>query len=36
MTTINHVTFKIFEIGDNWTSGGQGGSASNFSQRNVL
>ena len=36
MTTTNHVTFKIFEIGDNWTSGGQGGSASNFSQRNVL
>ena len=26
-TTINHVTFKIFEIGDNWTSGGQDGPA---------
>jgi hypothetical protein len=26
-TTINHVTFKTFEIGDNWTSGGQSGSA---------
>ena len=27
MTTINHVTFKTFEIGDNWTSGGQSGPA---------
>ena len=26
-TTINHVTFKTFEIGDNWTSGGQDGPA---------
>jgi len=26
-TTINHVTFKTFEIGDNWTSGGQSGPA---------
>ena len=25
MTTINHVIFKTFEIGDNWTSGGQYG-----------
>jgi hypothetical protein len=25
--TINHVTFKTFEIGDNWTSGGQSGPA---------
>jgi len=25
--TINHVTFKTFEIGDNWTSGGQTGHA---------
>jgi hypothetical protein len=27
VTTINHVTFKIFEIGDNWMSGGQSGPA---------
>ena len=26
-TTINHITFKAFEIGDNWTSGGQSGPA---------
>ena len=26
-TTINHVTFKTFEVGDNWTSGGQYGPA---------
>ena len=26
-TTINHVVFKTFEIGDNWTSGGQSGPA---------
>src|ERR1700730_8966982 len=26
-TTINHVAFKTFEIGDNWTSGGQSGPA---------
>ncbi|MFY9791584.1 MAG: hypothetical protein WAJ99_10385 [Candidatus Sulfotelmatobacter sp.] len=26
-TTINHLTFKAFEIGDNWTSGGQSGPA---------
>lgn len=26
-TPINHVTFKTFEIGDNWTSGGQSGPA---------
>lgn len=26
-TTINHVTFKIFEIGDNWTDHGQSGPA---------
>ena len=26
-TTINHVNFKTFEIGDNWTSGGQSGPA---------
>jgi hypothetical protein len=26
-TTINHITFKVFEIGDNWTSGGQSGPA---------
>jgi hypothetical protein len=26
-TAINHVTFKTFEIGDNWTSGGQSGPA---------
>jgi hypothetical protein len=26
-TTINHVAFKTFEIGDNWTSGGQDGPA---------
>ena len=26
-TTINHIAFKAFEIGDNWTSGGQEGSA---------
>jgi len=26
-TTINHVTFKTFEIGDNWTGGGQSGPA---------
>lgn len=25
--TINHVTFKTFEIGDNWTGHGQGGPA---------
>jgi hypothetical protein len=25
--TINHVTYKTFEIGDNWTSGGQSGPA---------
>jgi hypothetical protein len=24
-TTINHVTFKTFEIGDNWAGGGQSG-----------
>jgi hypothetical protein len=24
-TTINHIVFKTFEIGDNWTSGGQYG-----------
>jgi hypothetical protein len=24
-TTINHVTFKTFEIGDNWTGHGQSG-----------
>ena len=27
MTTINHVTFKTFEIRDNWTSGGKSGPA---------
>jgi len=26
-TRINHVSFKTFEIGDNWTSGGQSGPA---------
>ena len=26
-TTINHITFRAFEIGDNWTSGGQSGPA---------
>ncbi len=26
-TTINHVAYKTFEIGDNWTSGGQNGPA---------
>ena len=26
-TTINYITFKAFEIGDNWTSGGQSGPA---------
>jgi len=26
-TTINHITFKAVEIGDNWTSGGQSGPA---------
>lgn len=26
-TTINHIKFKAFEIGDNWTSGGQSGRA---------
>jgi membrane protease YdiL (CAAX protease family) len=26
-TTINHVAFKTFEIGDNWMSGGQSGPA---------
>lgn len=26
-TTINHIAFKTFEIGDNWTSGGQSGPA---------
>jgi hypothetical protein len=26
-TTINHVTFKTFEIGDNWTGHGQSGPA---------
>jgi hypothetical protein len=26
-TTINRVTFETFEIGDNWTSGGQSGPA---------
>ena len=26
-TTINHVSYKTFEIGDNWTSGGQSGPA---------
>ncbi len=26
-TTINHVAFKTFEIGDNWLSGGQAGPA---------
>jgi len=26
-TTINHVTFRTFEIGDNWTSSGQVGPA---------
>lgn len=26
-TTINHVSFKTFEIADNWTSGGQSGPA---------
>jgi len=26
-TTINHITFKAFEIGDNWTGGGQSGPA---------
>jgi hypothetical protein len=26
-STINHVTFKTFEIGDNWMSGGQSGPA---------
>lgn len=26
-TTINHVTFKTFEIGDNWLGGGQSGTA---------
>jgi hypothetical protein len=27
MTTINHATFKTFEIGDNWAGGGQSGPA---------
>jgi hypothetical protein len=27
ITTINHVSFKTFEIGDNWTSHGQSGPA---------
>jgi hypothetical protein len=27
MITINHVTFKTFEIGDNWAGGGQSGPA---------
>ena len=27
VTTINHIAFKTFEIGDNWTSGGQSGPA---------
>jgi len=26
-TTINHVTFKTFEIGDNWAGHSQGGPA---------
>jgi hypothetical protein len=26
-STINHVAFKTFEIGDNWTSNGQSGPA---------
>jgi hypothetical protein len=27
ITSINHIVFKKFEIGDNWTSGGQDGPA---------
>jgi hypothetical protein len=26
-TTLNHVSFKTFEIGDNWAGGGQSGPA---------
>jgi len=35
-TTINHVTFKTFEIGDNWTSGGQGGCIELFTAECVM
>jgi hypothetical protein len=35
-TTINHTIFKTFEIGDNWTSGGQYGLESNLSRWKML